>query len=89
MKIAGELEGRSPGNWELYRKRSESRETFASSAGRRDAVRSEEGWSARWWEKGGARFAAASSEESLTAALAQSDRVSVAAGAPPRWPVSK
>ena len=58
MKIAGELEGRSPGNWELYRKRSESRETFASSAGRRDAVRSEEGWSARWWEKGGARFAA-------------------------------
>jgi predicted Zn-dependent protease len=87
--LARELERRSPGNWELYRKRSDSREVFTSAGGRREAVRSEEGWSARWWKEGAPRFAAASAAADLAAALAQSERVAPAPAAPPRWPASK
>ena len=88
-RLVRELEKRSPGNWELYRKRSESREVVSSAAGRREAVRSEEGWSARWWEKEGPRFAAASAEADLAAALSRSERVAVVPAAPPPWPASK
>ncbi|HEY1435047.1 MAG TPA: hypothetical protein VGG65_06705, partial [Thermoanaerobaculia bacterium] len=63
--LARELGRRAPGQWELYRKTAESRETESSRALRREAWRREEGWAARWWTSGAPRFAAATSPEGL------------------------
>lgn len=69
--VAVELERRAPGAWELYRKRAETRETVSVSSGGscRAAVRSEEGWAARWWEGGVPGFAAGSNEAELSRAI--------------------
>ena len=85
-RLTRELERRSPGQWELYRKTADSRETAAASELRRDAWRREEGWAARWWIGGAPRFAAASSGERLAASFDDAERVSVEPSAPPEWP---
>ncbi|HTR01627.1 MAG TPA: metallopeptidase TldD-related protein [Thermoanaerobaculia bacterium] len=88
-RLPGELERRAPGQWELYRKTADSRETVAAPDLRRDAWRREEGWAARWWTAGAPRFAAATSEERLAAALDDAERVSVEPSTPPEWPARK
>jgi len=85
-ELPGRLERRAPGQWELYRKTGESWELSASPGFARTAWRREEGWAARWWDRGGPRFAAASSAEALRAALEDGARYAVADEPPPEWP---
>ena len=80
------LAGRAPGQWELYEKTAESREIEATRSGRRAAWRREEGWAVRWWEAGGARFAAASSPRQLVAAMDDAAEAPVAVEPTPDWP---
>ncbi len=84
--LRGRLEHRAPGQWELYRKTGESWELSSSPGLARTAWRREEGWAARWWDRGGPRFAAASSPGALTAALEDAARYAVADEPPPEWP---
>lgn len=85
-ELRGRLERRAPGQWELYRKTGESWELAASSGLARTAWRREEGWAARWWDRGGPRFAAASSAAALGAAVEDAARYAVADEPPPEWP---
>jgi predicted Zn-dependent protease len=89
LTLADQLEGLAPGAWELYEKSAVSRETAAAGAERAEIERREEGWAARWWEGGGARFAAASSPERLARAIADSAALPAATGAPPDWPTGR
>lgn len=84
--LARELGRRAPGQWELYRKTAESRETESSRGLQRAAWRREEGWAARWWEAGAPRFAAASSPEALALALDPAGRLPVLQAPAPDWP---
>ncbi len=84
--LARALSRRAPGQWELYRKSAESRETVSSRELERAAWRREEGWAARWWESGSPRFAAASSPEALALAVSDATRVAVAPSPAPDWP---
>ncbi len=84
-----ELERRAPGEWELYRKRAESRQTSSSGGPPRTVSRSEEGWAARWWEDGLPRFAAGSTESDLRFAIRDAARAASASEPPPEWPVSR
>ena len=89
--LRAELERRAPGEWELYSKRAESRELLVSTDGGgapRGATRSEEGWAARWWERGTPRFAAGSSEAELSFAIRDAARVTAASASPPAWPTA-
>lgn len=89
--LRAELERRASGEWELYSKRAESRELLVSSGGggaTRGATRSEEGWAARWWERGTPRFAAGSSEAELSFAIRDAARVTAAGAPPPAWPTA-
>ena len=81
-----ELQRRAPGAWELYRKTAQSRDLEARRQLRRLAWHREEGWAARWWEGGGPRFAAASSPEDLSRAIAEAARIGTATEPPPEWP---
>ncbi len=83
------LEGLAPGAWELYEKNAVSRETAAAVSERGEIDRREDGWSARWWESGAARFAAASSLERLSSAIADGGALPAAPGDPPEWPTAK
>lgn len=83
--LAG-LEKRAPGEWELYCKRSDSRELTASSRSRLLASRREEGWAARWWEQDAPRFACASSGDELSRAIVAAARVPTAASPRLPWP---
>ena len=85
-ELRGRLERRAPGQWELYRKTGESWELAASPGLSRTAWRREEGWAARWWDRGGPRFAAASSPGALRGALEDAARYAVADEPPPEWP---
>lgn len=85
-ELRGRLERRAPGQWELYRKTGESWELAASPGLSRTAWRREEGWAARWWDRGGPRFAAASSAAALGAAVEDAARYAVADEPPPEWP---
>ncbi|HZI65707.1 MAG TPA: metallopeptidase TldD-related protein [Thermoanaerobaculia bacterium] len=87
-RLSGLLERRSPGAWELYRKVSDARETDLTRSERREAFRRENGWAARWWDRG-LRFACASDPERLAAAVAEASRLPARAEAPPRLPGSK
>lgn len=87
--LRAELERRAPGNWDLYWKRAESRETTSAGAARRSASRSEEGWAARWWEGDSPRFAAASTEDDLARQIRAAARLPVRAAAVPAWPASR
>lgn len=87
--LSGELERRSPGNWELYEKRADSRELVSTPVARRSAHRSERGWAARWWENGAARFATGSGDRELREAIQQAARPAAAATPFPEWPTSK
>ena len=83
--LTRELGRRAPGQWELYRKTAESRETESARAFSRAAWRREEGWAARWWQSGAPRFAAATSPEGLALALDAAGRVAVAEAPAPNW----
>ena len=85
-RIREALERRAPGQWDLYRKRAESREILSAAGGRRTAHRSEEGWAARWWESGAPRFAAGSTEPELLRAMEPVSRAAVRRDAGPAWP---
>jgi len=87
-QMAAELERRAPGQWELYRKSSRSRERDAARELSRIAHRAEEGWAARWWDgsPGGMRFAAASDAEGLVAAIDDAARLPAAEEPTPEWP---
>ncbi len=87
--LRAELERRAPGNWELYWKRAESRETTSAGTARRTASRSEEGWAARWWEGESPRFAAASTEDDLARQIRAAARLPVRAAPTPVWPASR
>ncbi len=84
-----ELERRAPGDWELYRKRAESRKTSSSGGPARTASRSEEGWAARWWENGLPRFAAGSTESDLRFAIRDAARSTPSPEPAPEWPAAK
>ncbi len=85
-QLREELEGRAPGEWELYRKMAESREQLASSGSHCEAWRREHGWAARWWQAGSPRFASAASSRGLRLAIAEAGRISTSKEAPPEWP---
>jgi predicted Zn-dependent protease len=87
-RLAAILERRSPGAWELYRKISETRETDVSRADRREALRRENGWAVRWWDRG-LRFACASDPERLAAAVLEAAKLPARDEAAPRLPGSK
>lgn len=80
------LESRAPGQWELYHKRAESRETETAPGREHARWRRDEGWAARWWEEGAPRFAAASSESELARAVEAAGRFATAPSPPPDWP---
>ena len=82
------LEGVAPGAWELYEKHAVSRETTTAGAEHGQIERREEGWAARWWEGGAARFAAASSLTRLGRAVADAAALAAASGEPPEWPTA-
>jgi predicted Zn-dependent protease len=84
--LEAELQRRSAGDWELYRKQAESREVSARPAHRGDVVRREEGWAARWREAGALRFASGSTPGLLASCLAPSARVNLAPGPALAWP---
>jgi predicted Zn-dependent protease len=81
-----ELESRAPGAWELYSKAAETRELDASPSLRRRSWRREEGWAARWHERGALRFAAATSPSELFAALDEAAAIPARPEEPPDWP---
>ena len=68
------LEHLSPGAWELYRKRAETRESDVSVRERADQWRREEGWAARWWAPG-LRFACGSDATRLADAVARASEL--------------
>jgi predicted Zn-dependent protease len=84
--LARELARRAPGQWELYRKTAESRETESSPGLRRASWRREEGWAARWWQSGAPRFAAATSPGELAMALDAAGRIEVSESPALDWP---
>jgi predicted Zn-dependent protease len=86
--LAGLLERRAPGAWELYRKVSDTRETEVARGEHREAIRRESGWAARWWD-GGLRFACGSDPDRLAAAINEAAKLPAREEAPPRLPSSK
>jgi PmbA protein len=70
-----DLAGRSGDRWELYAKRSSASELRIAAAVREESERREEGYAARWEEKGRAFFAAASSPGLLVEAIGQTARL--------------
>jgi len=87
--LTAELARRAPGQWELYRKAAESRETEAASSGSRIFWRREEGWAARWRRSGTPRFAAGSSPADLLRAIEAADTVAPASAPALDWPARK
>ena len=83
--LEGALERRAAGAWELYRKTAETRETDLTSTSRGEIRRREDGWAARWWERG-VRFASASDPARLVAAIALATRLPAGEEAPPPLP---
>jgi len=83
--LEGDLERRSPGAWELYRKTAETRELDVSAVARGEIRRREDGWAARWWD-GGLRFASASDPGRLASAMALAAQLPVREEAPPPFP---
>jgi predicted Zn-dependent protease len=85
-KLRDRLAAREARHWELYHRTAESRELTAGPEVRRETWRREEGWAARWWEKGAPRFAAASTPEALESAIDAAVRLPTAPAEPPNWP---
>src|SRR5262249_54489482 len=69
-----------------YRKSARSRELDTTPRLRRRSIRHEEGWAARWSERGSLRFAAASSAPALRRALDEAAAIPAAPEEPPDWP---
>ncbi len=84
-----ELIARAGNDWELYRKRGQSREASAAPTRRTEADRREEGWAARWWEEGAPRFASGSDPDTLARAMTAAGRVRVCPAPAPRWPTGR
>lgn len=72
-----EFAARSGAEWELYAKRAVSREIRLTVDRREESERQEEGYAARWRERGMTLFAAASSPEQLLGAARHAVRVPV------------
>ena len=70
-----DLAGRAGERWELYAKRSSATELRIAASVREESERREEGYAARWEEKGRAFFAAASSPRLLVDAIGQTARL--------------
>jgi predicted Zn-dependent protease len=81
-----ELARRAPGQWELYRKTAESRETEATASRSRVFWRREEGWAARWRESGAPRFAAGSSPADLRRAIEAAETIAPVPAPALDWP---
>jgi len=88
-RLCEELSRRAPGEWELYRKSGESLDLQATAAARVTIARREEGWAARWWERGAPLFASGSSPENLERALAEVSRIQTSKEPSPAWPTAK
>jgi len=84
-----ELARRAPGQWELYRKKAESRETEATASLSRVFWRREEGWAARWRESGAPRFAAGSSPADLRRAIEAAETVAPSPAPALDWPTRR
>jgi len=83
------LARRAPGQWELYSKVAESRESESTTSLRRAFWRREEGWAARWQESGAPRFAAGTSPPELHRAIEAADAITPAAAPPLEWPAAR
>jgi predicted Zn-dependent protease len=70
-----ELSGRAGDRWEVFAKRAVSREIRASAKLREESDRIEEGYAARWEERGASLFASASSVSLLLAGIAEAGRL--------------
>lgn len=84
--LAGALQSRAPGQWELYAKVAETRQVEGARSRERSLWGRERGWAARWWEGGAPRFAAASSEAELAVAIESAGRLAAAPSPAPDWP---
>ena len=78
--IREEMAARAGGAWEIYAKQARSRETRVTVDRREESERREEGYAARWMERGASLFAAASSPEQLLQAVRNSSRIPRAPG---------
>ncbi|HKD19372.1 MAG TPA: metallopeptidase TldD-related protein [Thermoanaerobaculia bacterium] len=87
--LSRELARRAPGQWELYRKTAESRETEAVALLSRTFWRREEGWAARWRESGAPRFAAGSSPEDLLRAIEAAEAIVPEPAPNLEWPTRR
>lgn len=80
--IREELAARAGAEWEVYAKGARSREIRVTVDRREESERREEGYAARWMERGAALFAAASSPEQLLQALRNCSRIPRTPAAP-------
>jgi predicted Zn-dependent protease len=74
-RVARELSERAGPRWEIFAKRSVSREIRASPKLREESDRTEEGYAARWVERGASLFASASCVSLLLAGIAEAGRL--------------
>jgi predicted Zn-dependent protease len=74
-QLRRELASRSGADWEIYAKRALSREIRLAVGRSEESERREEGYAARWLERGSAFFAAASSPEQLLQAAGNATRI--------------
>ncbi len=70
-----ELSGRAASRWEIFAKRALSREVRVSARLREESDRIEDGYAARWEERGLSLFASASSPSLLLAGIAEAGRL--------------
>ncbi len=82
LAIREELAARAGAEWEIYAKSARSREVRATVDRREESERHEEGFAARWMERGTSLFAAASSPEQLLQAVKNASRIVRAPGPP-------
>jgi predicted Zn-dependent protease len=83
------LEGRSPGQWELYQKTGRSREHVVSPKSRSEFARREEGWAARWFEGDALRFACGSGPRELERAMEESADIALSPSPRLDWPAGR
>jgi predicted Zn-dependent protease len=88
-RLRERLERQAAGQWELYRKAGRSRERVTSARSSGQFARREEGWAARWFEKGALRFACASDSMALERAFADAVRVTQAPSVTLDWPTGQ
>src|SRR5512146_448431 len=75
VEIRNELSSRAGDRWEIYAKRAAATELRVAAPVREESERLEDGFAARWEEKGQAQFAAASSPALLVDAIRETGRL--------------